>query len=576
MLLRIRTIFLFFAFLLSAPIYAEAATLYFSPSSGTYKVGGTISVSVLVSSTDKAMNAVSTKVSFPSDKFSVSSISKTNSVINFWVQEPSYSNSDGSVSLEGVVLNPGYIGSSGKIATITFKVKDSGSAKLSLSSSSVLANDGVGTDILSSIGSASFVLEDSSASVEEAVVAAPPSNNGNLSALVITSATHPDQSAWYNKKNAQFAWGLPDGASGVKLLYDHSPNSRPTVLYSPAISSKEVTNLSDGVWYFHAAARDQDGDGSAGHYKFQIDTERPNIFDINEVETGIFGNPRAKFLLTAEDKTSGIDHYEIQVDTGKSVLFKDDGSHTYETEGLPPGDHTIFGKVFDRAGNFATARADFTVSALNPPKIISYTKEVRAGDVEVVRATTEYRDVTGVLVIAGESNDDPLAQMEARVGIDGSLLFALPIKLEKGDYRMWVKARSDAGGQSDKSEIAKITVKEGFWWMFGSTAITVLSMLVPITALVILLATLLWYARRRYLVLRRRVRAEALEAGQSLRKAFKLLREDIEESIDTIRKAGAERKLTKEEATLFRRLRKAYDDSERFIGKEIRDIEELE
>ena len=59
---------------------ASAATLYFSPSSGSYTVGTTLSVSVYVSSTDQAMNAASGIISFPQDKLEVTSLSKSGSI----------------------------------------------------------------------------------------------------------------------------------------------------------------------------------------------------------------------------------------------------------------------------------------------------------------------------------------------------------------------------------------------------------------------------------------------------------------------------------------------------------------
>jgi hypothetical protein len=133
-----------------------AASLYFSPASGSRTVGGSLSVEVYVSSQDQAINAASGEISFPEDKLAVTSLSKSGSILNVWVKDPSYSNSQGTVNFEGVVLNPGYSGENGEIITVVFKVKAAGTAALSFSSGSVLANDGSGTSILSSLGTASF------------------------------------------------------------------------------------------------------------------------------------------------------------------------------------------------------------------------------------------------------------------------------------------------------------------------------------------------------------------------------------------------------------------------------------
>lgn len=138
---------------------ADAAALYFSPKSGTYTVGKYFSVSVNVSTGDSAANAFQGTINFPADKLQLTSIiSKSGSIMSLWVEEPSFSNSDGTAHFAGVVLNPGFTGPSGKIITLNFKVKSAGKAHLGFSDGAVLANDGQGTNILSGFGAADFIL----------------------------------------------------------------------------------------------------------------------------------------------------------------------------------------------------------------------------------------------------------------------------------------------------------------------------------------------------------------------------------------------------------------------------------
>src|SRR3990167_7541668 len=120
-------IFFFFLFGL-APLSTDAATLSFSPTAESYAVGSTFSVGVSVGSVDQAINAVSGVISFPWDKLEMVSLSKTGSIFSLWVQEPSFSNSVGTVSFEGIVLNPGFTGASGKILSMTFRAKIAGTA----------------------------------------------------------------------------------------------------------------------------------------------------------------------------------------------------------------------------------------------------------------------------------------------------------------------------------------------------------------------------------------------------------------------------------------------------------------
>jgi hypothetical protein len=154
-----KLILIFFLTLTIIPISSQAATLGFSPSSVLRTVGSTFSVSVYVSSADKAMNAASGVVSFPIDRLEVVNVSKTNSVMNLWVQDPVFSNTQGTVNFEGISLNPGFMGNQGTILTITFRSKSAGQATIKLSSGSVLANDGVGTNILNELGNASISIQ---------------------------------------------------------------------------------------------------------------------------------------------------------------------------------------------------------------------------------------------------------------------------------------------------------------------------------------------------------------------------------------------------------------------------------
>ncbi len=201
-----------FCFLLSVSS-ANAASLYFSPSSGSYAVGDSFSVSVYVSSTDQAINAASGAILFPQDKLEISSLSKSGSIFSLWVQEPSFSNSAGTVNFEGIVLNPGFTGANGKIITLNFKVKTAGAGLLNFSSGSVLTNDGKGTNILTSLGNAQFNLGGAAPTVPEATT--PSAVSGAPSAPQIFSPTHPDPNKWYTVKDAKFTWEVPPGTTTV-------------------------------------------------------------------------------------------------------------------------------------------------------------------------------------------------------------------------------------------------------------------------------------------------------------------------------------------------------------------------
>lgn len=141
-----------------APHVTFAASLFLSPASGVHDVGTTFSVVVSVGSPSQDMNATSGVISFPVDALEVVSISRTNSIISFWVQEPTFSNTQGSISFEGVALDQSFRGSNGRIFSVVFRAKQAGTAGVSFSSGSVLASDGLGTNILQTLSPGSYAL----------------------------------------------------------------------------------------------------------------------------------------------------------------------------------------------------------------------------------------------------------------------------------------------------------------------------------------------------------------------------------------------------------------------------------
>ena len=132
------------------PLPALAADLSFGGASSA-TVGTSIAIPVLVDSTDAAMNAVSADIRYPAELLTLTSISK-GSLISFWTNEPSFSQAAGSATIEGVIFNPGWTGSGGKVVTLNFIPKKAGSATISFSRGAVLANDGQGTDITKRLG----------------------------------------------------------------------------------------------------------------------------------------------------------------------------------------------------------------------------------------------------------------------------------------------------------------------------------------------------------------------------------------------------------------------------------------
>ncbi|MCX6781710.1 MAG: cohesin domain-containing protein [Candidatus Magasanikbacteria bacterium] len=152
----------FYAFIIAGAMFfgqsAHAASLYLSPSSGSYRVGQTFQVAVFVSSADQAMNTAQALVSFPPDKLEAVSVSTNNSIFSLMVENPRFTNNAGRINFSGIGLNPGYVGSHGRLVTINFKAKSIGQAKVSITNGQLLANDGDGSSIPISLGSGAYTI----------------------------------------------------------------------------------------------------------------------------------------------------------------------------------------------------------------------------------------------------------------------------------------------------------------------------------------------------------------------------------------------------------------------------------
>jgi len=559
---KIYKIALIILFLGMLPVAAEAATLYFSPSSGSHAVGTTFSVSIYVSSADQAMNAASGVISFPQDKLEATSLSKTGSIFTLWVQEPSFSNSAGTINFEGIVLNPGFTGAAGKIITINFRAKAAGSALVNFSSGSVLANDGKGTNILTSLGNAQFSLGYVGPTVPEATT--PSAVSGAPSAPQISSPTHPDPNKWYAKKDAKFTWSLPSDVTSVRLLVGKIPAAIPTVVYTPAINEKEVTNLDDGIWYFHVQLRNASGWGEISHFRFQIDTQPPEPFEIKFVDGKETTHPQPTLAFETTDEMSRIDYYEVKIDQEPPIKIK-------ETEYKMPvqilGEHTVIVKAVDKAGNYTLAMTEINVLPIEAPIITDYPRELLPGSILSIKGTA-LPEVTIRVYI--QKDEKEIKTGEIKSDKEGRWTYIEVEPVEKGMYEVWAEAIDSSGAKSKPSEKVTIQVVSPAFIRIGKLAIDYLMTIITLLVLILILVLGVIWSWQKIKERRKKMRKEISEAEKALYQAFKALKQETEEQVA---KLDGKSGLNEREKKICDDLKEALKISEKFIGKEIKDIE---
>src|SRR3989337_811218 len=79
----------------------QKARLFLSPTTGSFLADSTFEVGIIVDTDGEQINAVKTDLKFPTDKLQVVKPSAGGSFISIWIEQPSYSNKEGTLSFMG-------------------------------------------------------------------------------------------------------------------------------------------------------------------------------------------------------------------------------------------------------------------------------------------------------------------------------------------------------------------------------------------------------------------------------------------------------------------------------------------
>lgn len=539
-------------------VQTTAASLSLSQLKETYTVGDIFTVSVYVDSNNQSVNAISGAISFSKENVSVVSISKSGSILSLWVQEPSFSNSAGTINFEGIVLNPGFTGSKGKVMTITFKTKNTGTANLSFASGSVLANDGSGSNVLESLKTSSAAIQSTSNRDAEKKIAEEPEESvveqktatsltNSTIRTYITSNTHPDQDMWYANSKPEFAWTLPAGALEVRTSIGKSSNANPSVKYIPAISKKAVDPLPDGVYYFNLQIRTSEGWSPVYRHKVNIDTENPEEFAIVFPNGNTTTEPQPTVSFNTTDKTSGIVRYDLKLDTNTLIqVTPSAASKPYPIPPQEPGAHTLTVTAVDRAGNITSTSTQFTVEGIEKPTITQYPKTIEVGSLIKVRGTA--RPDTHVFLVVREEGE-VVVEDTVRSNDLGEFTVSLSKSLDAGTYHITAYVVDDKGAKSLETEPYEMVVKSKF---FTELAVLIVNY---VSAILIILSALVAFVVGSVHVWRKLHRAVKNRPSKE-NAVFTMLRADILQRIVELKNVKRKSTFVTEEIAFL----------ERFVG----------
>lgn len=319
------------------PLYNS--TLRFQPESGIYDKDFEQRYSIVVDTGDESINAVQIGLIFDPEAVEMRLIDASGSACSY-VVENIIDNHAGKGKLSCVILNSTEERDSLKIADVVLTPRRQGTFTLSFDDKEtrVLANDGLGTDVLRVSQSGSYSVADFDQ--------ASSSTSTTAASLVVFSPTHPNQSRWYNEKNVHFVWRSKPGAV-YKYAFDSSPDTVPSDAYTTQDPSVVVPILGDGIYYFHLQ---EASGGPVVHYRVQADRTPPSITSIKLSSDIVLKGDVLRASFDGEDVGSGIQN-NYYIDLGNH-LFLPVGSQLF-IPFLEAGDSEMILRVYDKAGNYS-------------------------------------------------------------------------------------------------------------------------------------------------------------------------------------------------------------------------------
>ncbi len=323
----------------SAAFAANQAALFLSPQAGSFFVGSTFDVSVVIDTKGEAVNTIEVELLFPADKIQLTTPSVGHSVIQLWPAPPSFSNREGRMYFVGGIPSPGVTTSQGVVLTLNFRVVAPGEGSIRFGDRTrVLLNDGKGTNVLGQKPSAFYRFS------------VPPPQGP-----AISSPTHPDQDRWYRDPNPTFVWAKSAFGEAYSWAIDQDPGGFSDTAPEGSEATAAVQDLKSGVWYFHLRERARGVWGGVSHYLVKIDSDAPAGFALNISPGRRTTNRNPIFRFFTTDALSGLSHYEMKLiplsapEVSEALFFE--VTSPYQTATLEPGRYQVILRAYDRAGN---------------------------------------------------------------------------------------------------------------------------------------------------------------------------------------------------------------------------------
>lgn len=559
---------------------AEASTLYFVPESRSFGIGQEFFVDVRVNTNSEFINAVQATINFPENILEVVETDKKNSVFNFWIDEPDVD--AGMVSFIGGTAK-GVSGGSLQILRIKFKAIGAGSADIKITEAVVTANDGKGTNVLSSIeetniGVGTKVVPSAPApilvkDVEKPVVVALPQKVERVAVVSsdlpkmpeVSVPFYPNQQTWYSHQGETIAlWNIPEDITKVAVVVNGIPNFEPTEAEEYLFNGKNIGVLDEGIHYVHVQFKNNKGWGEVAHYKISIDSTSPMPFE-TKINSFVSSNPSPEIEYKNEDGLSGASHALIFIDDREPIRS------TTTLFALPPqrpGEHVVVVRVFDNAGNSVEDDLIFEVLPLEIPVVEYITSRVSQDEFIFVsgKATPN-----GFVEIRISNESQEVFSGEFETDISGKWEAVIEENFVKGEYYLVVSARDSRGAVSYDSEPTEFMVKAKTIISFGFVELGLFEILVIIILLVLAGGGFgAWY----YVTEINKREAYNIIANRDVKKLSKLLQDNLLEIEDLFkRQKKVDPSIKIQMKSVFKKMGNNIEKMKKYLTKEIQRLQ---
>ena len=319
-----------------SPFTVYNSTMTLSPDSDVFDVTKQQRIAIRVDSGGEAINAIQASIHYDPERMEVDDILFENSVCDpELVFERKNASEQGIVTVACGAFE-GFSGTRAILAELLFQPKRAGPLELHfVTGTQVLADDGLGTNVLRSVTNGHYQVAEYSSSSKP---------------LLVFSATHPNQARWYNRASVHLNWTTPTGSAAVAFGFDQQPETVPDGTQVTGDSNAIIPAREDGIHFFHL--KTLPGQERLAHMRVMIDTTPPKPPVIQASATEVKKGEIVRFSFRGEDAMSGIQkNFYVSIDGG---LWLPSLPSLY-IPFLESGLHEVKVRVFDQAENYRDA-----------------------------------------------------------------------------------------------------------------------------------------------------------------------------------------------------------------------------